>query len=149
MSYGIGDVFPLIVAVATIGVETGHRFSPINEMGGTAYFTRLYEGRKSLGNIHPGDGAKYHGRGFIQITGRDNYKKYGTALGIDLENNPGLANDPKVAASIFAEYFHNRNIAEAARAKKWEKTRRLVNGGLNGWSEFSRYLTNLIREFNP
>jgi predicted chitinase len=55
---------------------------------------------KGYGNDQPGDGYKYRGRGFIGITFKTNYKKYGEKLGIDLVANPDLANDPKIAAKI-------------------------------------------------
>jgi len=55
---------------------------------------------KGYGNDQPGDGYKYRGRGFIGITFKTNYKKYGEKLGIDLVGNPDLANDPKIAAKI-------------------------------------------------
>jgi len=62
------------------------------------FFDIVYGGR--YGNTSPGDGYKYRGRGFIGITFKDNYAKYGKLLGIDLVGNPDLANDPKIAASI-------------------------------------------------
>jgi predicted chitinase len=136
--------FTLIAAIATIGVETGG-FRPINEFGGTQYFTELYEGRNDLGNTQPGDGARYHGRGFIQITGRANYREYGRRLNIKLEENPDLGLDAKIAAQILALYFVDRGVDKAAQKQDWEKVRRLVNGGLNGWEEFSAIVTKSLK----
>lgn len=65
-------------------------------------------GRKSLGNTEEGDGWKYRGRGFIQLTGRSNYRRYGKLLGVDLEGKPDLANDPEVAAMIAVVYLLDR-----------------------------------------
>ena len=125
----------MIATIATIGTEVGS-FAPIHEYGDNAYFTRMYEGRKDLGNIYPGDGAKYHGRGFIQLTGRHNYQKYGNALGVDLVNNPDLALNPTVSARILALYFKERGVASAAERQDWTGVRKAVNGGLNGWDRF-------------
>ncbi len=64
---------------------------------------------RSLGNTQPGDGYRYRGRGFIQITGRGNYTHYGAAIGRpDLVDNPDLANDPEVAALLTAAYIKDR-----------------------------------------
>lgn len=129
----------LIAAIATIGVETGG-FQPIHEWGGDDYFTEMYENREDLGNIYAGDGAHYHGRGFVQITGRANYREYGQKLGCQLEENPDLALDPKIAAEILALYFADRGVDTAAQQDDWEQVRRLVNGGLNGWDEFIHFV---------
>ncbi|MBV6626654.1 MAG: M23 family metallopeptidase, partial [Rivularia sp. (in: Bacteria)] len=131
---GIYDRLTLIATVATIAVETGS-FAPIREYGGANYFSR-YDGRTDLGNTQPGDGAKYRGRGFIQLTGRANYRQYGAQLGVDLENNPDLALDPVISARILAAYFINRGIHTVARQENWEEVRKRVNGGLNGWNKF-------------
>ena len=54
---------------------------------------------QSMGNTEEGDGYKYRGRGYIQITGKNNYKKIGNELNLDLVNKPDLLNDPVVARS--------------------------------------------------
>ena len=59
-----------------------------------------YEGRQDLGNTQAGDGTKYKGAGYVQITGRNNYDKYSKLTGLDLIGNPNLAKDPKTSAFI-------------------------------------------------
>ena len=80
-----------------------------------AFFDYVYgyksaQGRK-YGNTEPGDGYKYRGRGFIGITFKTNYKKYGDLLGIDLVGNPDLANDPKIASKIAVMMMKDGMIA--------------------------------------
>ncbi|MBD2777234.1 glycoside hydrolase family 19 protein [Iningainema tapete] len=133
--FNILNRWTLIAAIATIGVETGE-FKPIHEYGGESYFTKNYEGRSDLGNIYPGDGAKYHGRGFIQLTGRNNYEIYGKRFGVDLVNNPDLALDRTIAAKVLAAYFVDRGINQLAQNENWREVRRRVNGGYNGWDKF-------------
>lgn len=125
-----------IAAAATVRVEVGAGFQPINEFGDADYFTRMYEGRTDLGNTEPGDGARYHGRGYIQLTGRANYRTYGARLGLPLEDRPEIALDPAVAAQVLVAYFDQRGVDDAARRGQWELVRRKVNGGLNGWPVF-------------
>jgi predicted chitinase len=137
---GITDRQSVIAALATIAVETGS-FKPIPEYAsGWAY-----EGRSDLGNTHSGDGPRYKGRGFIQITGRANYRHYGQVLGVDLEGNPDAALDPSIAARVLAEYFKARGIPQMARSGNWQGVRRAVNGGLNGWDRFYGAVTALQR----
>ncbi len=59
-----------------------------------------YEGRADLGNTQPGDGVRFKGRGYVQITGRANYQDWSNRLGVDLVANPELAEDPAIAARI-------------------------------------------------
>jgi predicted chitinase len=131
----------LVAALATVATECG--FKPIEEIGRPAYFTK-YDGRKSLGNTQPGDGARFKGRGFIQLTGRNNYTFYGNALGIDLVNHPEKALEPRVAGMILALYFKCRKVHLAARAQKWESVRKLVNGGTNGLGFFLTCVNKLM-----
>lgn len=61
-----------------------------------------------VGNRNVQDGGLYYGRGFIQLTGYQNYKRYGDLIGKDLVNNPNLAADPAVAAQIAVAYYKDR-----------------------------------------
>jgi predicted chitinase len=139
---GLTDRASVIAIVATIATEVAS-FEPINEYGGDEYFTKHYEGREDLGNTQAGDGARFHGRGFIQLTGRANYRNYGRKLGVPLEDQPELALEPEVAAKLLASYFADRKIADAARSGDWQLVRRKVNGGLNGWDRFSSIVSRL------
>jgi predicted chitinase len=142
--YEISSLSTRIAAIATIAVETG-RFSPIRERGGPAYFTKNYEGRADLGNNEAGDGAKFFGRGYIQVTGRANYAEYGREIGVDLIADPDLALDPAIGAQVLALFFRAKNIPGLADAGKWESVRRRVNGGLNGWDRFTAYIDGLSK----
>lgn len=142
-----------IAALATIRVECPP-FMPIHEYGGLARAERLYGGRKDLGNDRPGDGAKYVGRGFIQLTGKVNYKHYGEQLGVDMIDDPNDPKDnddpekailPDLAAAIFACYFHEKGCDVAANQLDWKRVRRLVNGGTNHLQLFLFMVKNLGR----
>jgi predicted chitinase len=139
---GMADSPTQIAAIATVGVEAGG-FKPIEEFGDADYFTRMYENRPDLGNVRKGDGVKYHGRGYIQLTGRANYHLYGEKLGLPLEQKPKLALDPPTAAAILAVYFADHGIPAAAATGDWESVRRRVNGGLNGWPRFRELVRKL------
>ena len=93
-----------------------------------------------LGNSQPGDGEKYKGRGFIQLTGKANYRQHGQAIGLgkQLLDNPELANDPAIAAALLACFLKakERPIKEALLAGDLRGARRLVNGGSHGLERF-------------
>ena len=95
--------------------------------------TVMYENRADLGNTQAGDGWKYHGRGFLQYTGRDNYETFGAKFGVDLANNPDLAAEPDMAARLAVAYWQDKvpeNLREDPRAAG-----RIINGGDNGADE--------------
>ncbi|HZU34768.1 MAG TPA: glycoside hydrolase family 19 protein [Gemmataceae bacterium] len=71
--------------------------------GPEAVFEKIYGGR--MGNTAPGDGYKYRGRGYIQLTGKDNYRRVGAAIGENLVSNPDRANDPKVATKVLLNFL--------------------------------------------
>lgn len=91
-----------------------------------------YEGRKDLGNVKPGDGVKYKGRGFIQITGRANYTAAAKDLGIDLVNHPELAEKPDVAAKVSLWYWKTRVQPKITNFANTKAVTKKVNGGVNG-----------------
>lgn len=100
----------LAYILATAFWETGATMEPVNEQGGDAYFFRMYDKdgdrpavAKMLGNTEAGDGIRFHGRGYPQLTGRANYKHMGDLLGIDLVGNPDLACDPVHSIRIMFE----------------------------------------------
>ncbi len=99
-----------------------------------------YEGRRDLGNTQPGDGKRYKGRGLLQLTGRANYREYGTALGLPLEDQPELAADPLTSLRIACEYWKRRKINDLADADNLPGVTRRVNGGLNGLDDRRKYL---------
>jgi len=105
-------------------------FKRMHEVGDKRYFQRMYDKKykpakaKGLGNTEPGDGVRYRGRGYMQLTGRDNYRRVGRLLGVDLENNPELAARPDIAAQVALLYWKKRvrpkvrdwsNVAEVTR----------------------------------
>lgn len=106
-------------------------FKSMEEEGNSKYFAK-YDNKKKLGNTAKGDGEKYKGRGFIQLTGKANYTTYGKRLGINLVDNPELAADPETAAKIALMYWSDRKLGEKARAGDFDGVTRGINGGLNG-----------------
>lgn len=93
-----------------------------------ALANRVYGGR--LGNTEPGDGWRYRGRGLVQITGRDNYRATGQALGIDLEADPDQLADPAIALRASIAWWE-RNLPDSVIGDIAAVTRR-VNGGTVG-----------------
>ena len=91
-----------------------------------------YEGRQDLGNIHPGDGIKYKGRGLIQITGLKNYELISRDLTVDFVNNPQLLAGDKYAVLSAGWYWHKNNLNAHADNDELVTITEDVNGGLNG-----------------
>ncbi len=134
----------VLMALATIRAET-EGFKPISENqskyntspGGLPF--DKYDHHSGLGNLGPPDGERFRGRGFIQLTGRANYRKYGIRLGLNLLDEPELANDPTHAARLLSTFLKDREskIKIALGADELNKARRLVNGGSHGLVRFT------------
>ena len=150
---GADDGLTEVGLAAIVAVETAYTFQPINEYAsGAAYDTG--PAARRLGNTpaRDGDGEKYKGRGFIQITGHDNYAHYGNQVDVDLLATPEKALDPAIAAHIAALYFTTPRLiqgvrttcAERCRAEDWPGVRRGVNGGLTDYAEFKAIVDVLL-----
>lgn len=112
----------------------------VHESGAGAHMQEFasgsaYEGRRSLGNTQAGDGVRYKGRGYVQITGRRNYQDWSRRLGVDLVGNPSLAQDPRIAAQILVGgmregTFTGRRLDQYINDNQtdFNGARRIVNG---------------------
>jgi len=93
------------------GGDTGRRRAEALVAGGPpAIANSVYGNRMGNGPVETGDGFRYRGRGLIQITGTDNYKKYGGKAGVDIYNNADMANDPTVATKIAVAYLKSKSV---------------------------------------
>lgn len=112
----------------------------VHESGAGKYMQEIasgsaYEGRRDLGNTQSGDGVRFKGRGYVQITGRNNYRDWGKRLGMDLVGNPSLAERPEVAAKILVGgmkmgTFTGKKLDDYINGSKtdFNGARRIVNG---------------------
>lgn len=141
---GLADKQMVLMALATIRAETAG-FEPVSE-GKSKYNTSpnghpfdLYDNRKDLGNRGKPDGDQYKGRGFVQLTGRANYAKFGKEINLDLVNQPDLANQPSIAAQLLAQFLKNSEgkIRAFLNDHDLAGARKVVNGGKHGLVEFS------------
>lgn len=95
---------------------------------GMVLANKVYGGR--MGNVDPGDGFKYRGRGLMMVTGRDNYRALGKIMGLDLERNPDLLAQP-VYALLAAIAWWEGNVPDGIMGDV-KRVRRAVNGGATG-----------------
>jgi hypothetical protein len=132
--------------LATDYHETAHTMQPVDEMGGAAYFVRLYDinGQrpalaKKMCNLDPGDGIKYHGRGKVQLTWKSNYLKAGQRIGVDLVKHPELAKEMDIAARVLVigseeGWFTGKRLKDflpvdgLATAAQFKSARAIING---------------------
>lgn len=158
----LGDIMPhcptdkldeyaarLSIAMTEAGIDTVARVAYFlgqvaHESGELRYWLELadgraYERRHDLGNIEPGDGQRYRGRGPLQLTGRANYLEAGEALGVDLVGNADLAATPEYGFRIASWYWSKRQCNDTADRLDIEGTTKKINGGLNGLEDRRRH----------
>ena len=131
----------LAYMMATVHHETDRKIQPIDEYGGKAYFKRMYDVTgdrptlaKKNGNTTPGDGVKYHGRGFVQLTWKDNYARMSKVTGVDLVKHPEKAKEIPVATKIMFHgmmkgSFTGRKLSDYFNKDDddWVEARRIIN----------------------
>ena len=135
-------VYPLNEAMLKFAIVTAKRASAFiaqvaHESGELRYVREIadgshYEGRADLGNLQPGDGHRYVGRGLIQVTGRTNYLAAGAALGLDLVTHPELLEDPTNAALSAAWYWKTHGLNELSDTDSFGAITHKINGGYSG-----------------
>lgn len=93
----------------------------------------VYANRMGNGDVESGDGWRYRGRGLIQLTGKDNYRACGEAVGVDLVSEPDIvAEDPKLSVAAACWYWQKRNINECADRDDVVAVTKKINGGTHG-----------------
>jgi len=138
--------------LATVKHECADKWRPINEYGKRSYFDKYEPGTrigKRLGNIEPGDGWRYRGRGYVQITGRANYARLSKALRLPSDENliehPENTLIPAVAYRIMSYGMRNgaftgKKLSHYIAAEKcdYKNARRIING-LDQWQLIKSY----------
>lgn len=135
----------LAYALGTTYLETAHTMQPIHEIGPRSYFNKYEPGTtigKRLGNVLKGDGYRYRGRGYVQITGRRNYGVASNKIKVDFVSNPERVLEPKLAAAImfsgmdegwftgkdFSDFIDEFDESEAEELREFIEARRIING---------------------
>ncbi len=128
---------------------------PIDEHGTTAYFNSRYGPQtkvgKTLGNTKPGDGALFHGRGYVQLTGRRNYAKAKNLTGVDLLSEPDRAKEPELAYRIAIQgmkdgWFTGKKLSQFIKdgvPPDYENARTIIND-----HDKAQTIADIARRFN-
>lgn len=106
---------------------------------------RVYANRMGNGNEASGDGWKFRGRGLIQLTGKENYQKFGADNGIDCVKNPDMLLQPEWAIASAGWFWKKRNLNAYADANDIVMVTKRINGGVNGLNDRQQYLDSFKR----
>lgn len=108
-----------------------------------------YEGRRDLGNIRPGDGRRFRGRGLIQLTGRANYAEYSMAAYGDPRcvDHPEMLSELPDAALAAGWFWQSRNINALADKDDVVAVTKKINGGTNGLEDRKKRLAQAKKLF--
>jgi hypothetical protein len=126
---------PQLAYVLATAEHESDRFATLEEYASGA----AYEGRSDLGNSKPGDGRRFKGRGYVQLTGRNNYRQYAKRSGIHLELLPPvLMNWPALSAWVLVDGM----MRGAYTGRRLDQ---FVNGGTSDFRNARRVVNGLDR----
>ena len=103
----------------------------------------VYAGR--MGNLQDGDGWQFHGRGLIQLTGRENYENCGNGIGVDFINDPDLLLTPQYAALSAGWFWGKRGLNALADTQEYGTMTRRINGGTTALEERIAKITKALQ----
>lgn len=153
---------PMIIATAIkYNIVTAKRLAAwlaqlAHESGGFKYLEEIWGPTRQqlrygigklaarLGNKGPKDGYDFRGRGWIQLTGKANYAKYGEMLGLDFIANPSLASKPDIAFLVAGLYWSEKGLNELADSGMFKAITKSINGGYNGLIQRIAYYRKAI-----
>jgi predicted chitinase len=102
-----------------------------------------------LGNKQPGQGYKYRGRGYFQLTGYYNYKKFSNEIGYDIYKKPSVLEDPKWAALSALWFWRDKVKSQVTDFNDVRKITKIINGGYNGLEERTELFKSYKMRINP
>lgn len=137
--YGINTPLRAAHFIAQVCHESGGFRYP-EEIWGPTPAQERYEGREDLGNIVDGDGYRFRGRGYIQLTGRANYKQYSEATGENFLMDPDEVTELPWSLDVCGWFWDKRGINKQADEDDVVAVTRRINGGTNGLEDRKRYL---------
>jgi predicted chitinase len=154
--FGVSDSRWIAYVLATVFHETSGTMLPVHEKGNREYFLRYdIKGNPKkaaeLGNNQAGDGYKYRGRGFVQLTGKRNYQLFGDRYNIDLVTNPDLVIEPVISANVLVDgmvsgLFTGKSLDDCFPLHgdaDWINARRIVNG-----TDKAQLIANYAQQFH-
>jgi len=120
----------------------------LEEYSPIAIANRVYANRMGNGPPESGDGYKYRGRGLIQLTGKDNYKRFGQLAGVDLVSNPDMAGSLGTAADIAAAFYKKNVMDKGIPGEDTAKATKAINGGSIGLSHRESLFASYMKDPN-
>ena len=109
-----------------------------------ALANKVYSGRMGNRDESSGDGARFCGRGCIQLTGSTAYFQAGKALGVDLWANPEIVATPEYAALTAGWFWWTHKCNEIAEAGDWVKLTKIINGGDVGLQDRIKHINEAL-----